>query len=56
VERIRAKVGSAQARANRTSRHVIDPDVVLGFYRDSVIPLTKEGEVKYLLNRTPDAL
>lgn len=56
VERIRAKVCSAQARVNRTSRHVVDPDVVLGFYRDCIIPLTKEGEVKYLLNRTPDPL
>jgi chorismate mutase len=54
VERIRAKVDSAQVLVNRTSRHVIDPDVVLAFYRDSVIPLTKEGEVTYLLNRTPD--
>jgi chorismate mutase len=56
VERIRDKVDFAQARVNRTSRHVIDPDVILRFYRDAIIPLTKEGEVLYLLNRITTAV
>jgi chorismate mutase len=54
VERIRGKVDFAQARVNPTSRHIIDPAVVHKFYRDAVIPLTKRGEVLYLLNRTLD--
>jgi chorismate mutase len=52
MERIRDKVDFAQARVNRTSRQVINPDVMLRFYRDTIIPLTKKGEVLYLLNRT----
>jgi chorismate mutase len=52
--RIRDKVDFAQANVNRTSRHVIDSGVVFRFYRAAVIPLTKRGEVLYLLNRTLD--
>jgi len=51
IARIREKVTMTQARVNRTTRHVVDPDVILTFYRDTIIPLTKEGEVLYLLNR-----
>jgi chorismate mutase len=51
IARIREKVTATQARVNRTTRHVIDPDIILEFYRDCIIPLTKEGEVRYLLNR-----
>ncbi len=35
----------------RDARALVDPAAVVGFYRDTVIPLTKEGEVRYLLNR-----
>jgi chorismate mutase len=52
VKRIRDKVDAAQSGADRTIRHAIDSAVVLDFYRECIIPLTKEGEVLYLLNRT----
>jgi chorismate mutase len=51
VARVREKVADAQARINRRVRCVIDPDVVVRFYRDYIIPLTKKGEVAYLMNR-----
>jgi chorismate mutase len=52
VTRIRDKARAMQARANRSIRHIIDPAAMLGFFRDCIIPLTKRGEVLYLLNRT----
>jgi chorismate mutase len=51
IARIRDKVAVTQARVNQTIRHVVEPDCILRFYRDCIIPLTKEGEVLYLLNR-----
>ena len=37
--------------ANSAIRRVIDPDHIVDFYRSCIIPLTKKGEVLYLLNR-----
>ncbi len=54
IERVRHKVGHAQARVNRSVRKYVEPDLVTGFYRDHVIPLTKESEVRYLMKRKPD--
>lgn len=53
VARIREKVAATQAKVNLHIRHVIDPGIILAFYRDCIIPLTKEGEVLYLLKRRP---
>lgn len=33
----------------------VDPDAIMGIYRDYVIPLTKEVEVDYLLQRLRSA-
>lgn len=52
LTRVADKITWAQARVNRDIRHVIDPEVVLRFYRECIIPLTKDGEVLYLLHRT----
>jgi chorismate mutase len=54
IARIRTKVAAAQEKVNRGTRHVIDAGELLRFYRDCIIPLTKEGEVLYLLNRAVD--
>jgi chorismate mutase len=51
IERIREKTESTQATVNRTIRRVIEPDVLVNFYRECLIPLTKKGQVLYLLNR-----
>jgi chorismate mutase len=53
IARVREKVEAAQATANRQVRVLVDPEAVVRFYRDTVIPLTKEGEVRYLLSRKP---
>jgi chorismate mutase len=52
VARIQDKVALVQYQVNREIRHAIDPVALVAFYRDCIIPLTKEGEVRYLLNRT----
>jgi chorismate mutase len=51
IARIRGKVAASQAKVNRGIRHVVDAGEILRFYRECIIPLTKEGEVLYLLNR-----
>jgi chorismate mutase len=52
ISRVKDKVEAAQTTANTRVRVTIDPDAVRVFYRDILIPLTKEGEVRYLLGRT----
>ena len=51
LARVRDKVARAQSLVNTKVRHTIDPEVVLRYYRNHIIPRTKEGEVLYLLNR-----
>jgi len=51
IVRIKEKTIAAQSLVNRLVRNVIDPDIVAAYYRTSIIPLTKEGEIAYLLNR-----
>jgi chorismate mutase len=51
IQRVKEKVARAQAKVNTRIRTLVDPSHVLAFYRDTIIPLTKEGEIRYLLNR-----
>lgn len=51
LNRVSEKVDWLQAKADSRVRHIVDAEVIIGFYRDHVIPLTKKGEVLYLLNR-----
>jgi chorismate mutase len=52
IERIREKTQSTQALVNLAIRRAIKPEVVVDFYRNCLIPLTKKGQALYLLNRT----
>jgi chorismate mutase len=54
LSRVAEKAAYLQARINRTVRTAVAPEVVVGFFRATVIPLTKEGEVRYLLSRMLD--
>jgi chorismate mutase len=54
IERVKSKVAHVQSGVNLKVRRVIDPDVILTFYNEHIIPLTKEGEVLYLLKRDRD--
>ncbi|MFP4115329.1 MAG: chorismate mutase [Spirochaetota bacterium] len=51
LRRVAEKVDYVQATINETVRRRIDPEVVLHFYSDLIIPLTKEGELRYLFAR-----
>lgn len=51
ITRIREKTIAAQVSINELVRYRIDPEIVVKFYRDTIIPLTKKGEIAYLLNR-----
>jgi chorismate mutase len=52
LHRVSEKVQRLQSRVNTAVRTRIDPGLVLRFYRSVIIPLTKQGEVTYLLART----
>jgi chorismate mutase len=51
LDRVTMKVEALQVSAGTNTRHTIDPDVVRAFYARWIIPLTKEGQVLYLLQR-----
>jgi len=51
IDRVKTKVESAQSKTNQLVRNVIEPQVFMEYYRDFLIPLTKQGEILYLLNR-----
>lgn len=51
IERVREKVMRIQGFVNQTVRRIVDPDVFISLYRNRIIPLTKKGEIIYLLNR-----
>ncbi len=51
IKRVKEKTESTQAMVNREIRRVVKPEVVVQFYEESIIPLTKRGQVQYLLNR-----
>ena len=51
IVRLSKKMQELQAEVHTRVRRIISPDVVVGFYRDTIIPRTKAGQVAYLLQR-----
>jgi chorismate mutase len=51
LKRIREKTQATQRGINQRTRVAIDPEIVVKFYLDTIIPLTKKGEILYLMNR-----
>ena len=51
LQRVQEKVRVLQAAAKVDTRITIDPAVVREYYAAYIIPLTKEGEILYLLGR-----
>jgi chorismate mutase len=51
LERVANKVEHLQAEINPQVRRRISSRAVLEFYQAHIIPLTKEGEIRYFLNR-----
>jgi chorismate mutase len=54
LDRVAQKVEHLQAQINARVRRAVPPEAIMAFYRNHVIPLTKDGEVSYFRNRTPD--
>lgn len=52
LKRVKDKLTHAQSKTNGRVRRIINPDIILLFYREHIIPMTKKGEILYLLNRT----
>jgi chorismate mutase len=51
LERVARKVDVVQGLVNPEVRRLVDPGIILDFYRCTIIPLTKAGELAYLQNR-----
>ena len=51
LHRVTEKAATMQTFANSNIRHTIPPNVIRDYYAAHVIPLTKEGEIRYLLHR-----
>ncbi|MCX7788442.1 MAG: chorismate mutase [Spirochaetes bacterium] len=51
VERVREKARTIQATIRTPIRTQLNAEVVAEFYRNTIIPLTKEGELLYLMHR-----
>ena len=53
LARVKAKVEAVQSVSDPALRRLVDPSVVVDFFRTAIIPLTKEGELRYLHQRKP---
>jgi chorismate mutase len=53
LARVRAKVQAVQSLSDPALRRLADPDRIVDFFRTTIIPLTKEGEIRYLYQRDP---
>ncbi len=51
LSRVADKVAHIQSQINPATRRSVPPGAIMTFYRSHVIPLTKEGEIRYFLNR-----
>lgn len=51
IHRVGLKARALQSNVNHLIRNVINPDLIVSYYKEWIIPLTKEGEIAYLLNR-----
>lgn len=49
--RVRAKVEAVQAVSDPGLRRLVDPEVLVRFFDQTIFPLTKDGEMKYLYRR-----
>lgn len=50
-QRIKHKVEEIQKDVNTSLRILLDPQICADFYKNTIIPLTKKGEIRYLLQR-----
>ena len=53
LARVKAKVEAVQSVSDPALRRLVEPAVIVDFFRITIIPLTKEGEIRYLYQRKP---
>jgi chorismate mutase len=51
IARVKDKVKRLQAKINTSVRNTVNPEPIIIYYRDFLIPTTKQGQILYLLNR-----
>jgi hypothetical protein len=51
IERVKTKAERLQRGLNPEVRRLVAPELIADYYRDTIIPLTKRGEVLVLMNR-----
>lgn len=51
LARVKAKVEAVQSVSDPALRRLVDPGVIVDLFRETIIPLTKEGEIRYLYQR-----
>jgi chorismate mutase len=54
LARVKAKVEAVQSVSDPSLRRLIDPQTIVDFFRTAIIPLTKDGEIRYLYQRPQD--
>ncbi|MCL2219543.1 MAG: chorismate mutase [Chitinispirillia bacterium] len=54
IARVKEKVRQVQAKINKEVRVEVKSESIIVYYKDFLIPMTKQGQVIYLLNREPD--
>jgi len=54
IARVKDKVKSAQAKINKSVRNALSPVAIITYYKDFLIPVTKQGQILYLMNRTAE--
>lgn len=53
VQRVGRKLRAIQQGSDPANRYIVAVEPVQLYFRDWIIPLTKEGEIRYLLQRRP---
>ncbi len=51
LARVKAKVEAVQSVSDPALRRLVDPETIVDFFRETIIPLTKDGEIRYLYQR-----
>jgi chorismate mutase len=51
LARVRSKIEAVQSVSDPSLRRIVDADVLVSFFREVIIPLTKEGEIRFLNQR-----
>ena len=53
LARVKSKVEAVQMLSDPALRRLVVPETIVDFFRSTIIPLTKDGEIRYLYQRVP---